>query len=195
MGLQGSSFPDCGGSGFSYVELIVSSRMGRSLCARRTSRRSSSREHADAQWRRRGEETASAGHRVGRHPRRPRVHRGQRSVDESGITMSLRSRRFMDAQRPQDVRARRPCRESHRGRRRTGKGVSLFTVDADARASRVRRCRRWTRRASKPDSSSTTRPRRCWAPMGRVEGARARARSRGGCAAAEQVGGARSVST
>ena len=145
------------------------------------------RQHVDPQRRRCGEEAAPAGHRVGRHHRHARVHRGQRSVGRVGHHHGRHGvRRRLDAQRPQDVRPRRPCREPHhrrgpheqgrlvvhRRRRRDGSvphGVADHGPDAQAGPPRVRQhaghaCWARTATAGRCSSGCSTSPRSRWRP-------------------------------
>ena len=87
LGLQGLIIPEeYGGSGFSYVELIVVlEEMGRALlCAPVLLDGRARRQHADPLRRRRSQEGAPPRHRVGRDDRHARVHRAQRQVGRGG---------------------------------------------------------------------------------------------------------------
>ena len=80
--------------------------------------------------------------------------------DESGITMEATQHgRRLDAQRHEDVRARRPHRQpDHRRRPHRRRRQPVRRRRATPPASPARPCRPWTRPASRPSSSSPTRP-------------------------------------
>ena len=164
IGLQGLHIPEeFGGSGYGYVELgIVLEEMGRALlCAPFFSTVVLAGQHAAPQRRRRGEEgvPARASPAARRSPRSPspsrrasgtsRASRATATPDGDGWTLNGTKIFVLDGHVANLIIVAA----------RTGKGVSLFAVDGDARASPARRCRRWTRPASRPSSSSPTRRR------------------------------------
>ena len=162
LGLQSLTIPEeFGGSGFTYVELlVVLEEMGAALlCAPFFSSVALAANALLTLGRRRGEEELPARHRVGRDDRHAGHHRGQRKVglqrhrvrgDEEG--------RRLGAQRPQDVRARRPRRQpDHRGGPHRRGRHALRGPGRRAGADPHAAARRWTRRASRRGSSSPTR--------------------------------------
>ena len=158
LGLQGLIIPEeFGGSGYSYVELIVVlEEMGRAPAVRPVLLDGRARrQHADPLRRRRRQEGPAPGHRVGRDHRHPRLHRGERSLGRGGHHRHGRGRRRrLHDHRHQDLRARRPHREPdpRRGPHRQGR-CRCSRSTPTLRASPARRCRRWTRPASRPSSS------------------------------------------
>ena len=128
LGLQGLAIPEeFGGSGYTYVELIVVlEEMGRALlCAPYFSTVALAANALLTSGDDAGQEGVPARHRLGRDDRHPGLHRGPGRWDEAGITMAATKRATAGtAQRPQDVRHRRPHgqpdpgRGPHRRRRR-----------------------------------------------------------------------------
>ena len=122
LGLQGLIIPEeFGGSGYSYVELgVVLEEMGRALlCAPYFSHRRARRQHAAARRRRRRQEGATC---PASPPARPSPRSPSPSRTASGTRAASRcdghqERRRLDAQRHQDVRARRPHRRPDPRRR------------------------------------------------------------------------------
>ena len=125
LGLQSLHIPEeYGGQGFTFVELgIVLEEMGRVLlCAPYFSTVVLAADailNAGTDDQKAG---APPGHRVGRDPRRARLHRAQRPVGRVGHHARGQGRRWLvrfwglRARRHQELRDRRPHRRPHRGR-------------------------------------------------------------------------------
>ena len=198
MGLQGLAIPEeFGGSGYSFVELgVVLEEMGRALlCAPYFSTvvlAANTLLHSATTRPRRSSCPASP-RRDDRHRRLHRAVNGK--WDEAGITMDGdEGRRRLDAQRHEDVRARRPHRRPDHRRRAAPAGVSLFAVDGDA-AGLTRTplsTMDQTRKQAKLEFSGT--PATLLGTEGeRLERARRCSTSPRSALAAEQVGGAQYV--
>ena len=200
MGLQGLAIPEeFGGSGYSFVELgVVLEEMGRALlCAPYFS----TVVLAANTLLQSGDDAAKKDYLPGHRPRRDHRHAGlHRAVRQVG------RERHHDgghaAGRRLDARTapRCSCIDGHTAdlvivAARTAAGVSLFAVVGDAAGPDPhRRCRPWTRPASRPGWSSPTRPARLigtdgqgWTVLGTVLDLAAVALS------AEEVGGAQKV--
>ena len=162
LGLQGLSIPEeFGGSGYGFIELgIVLEEMGRALFTRPVLLdRRARRHHAAAHRRRRRQEGLPAGHRQRRDDRHARLHRAVGQVGRSGHhDGGHRRRRLVEAQRHEELRARRPPGQpGHRRRPHAARASACSPSTATPPGSPARRCRRWTRPASRPSSSSPTR--------------------------------------
>ena len=117
------------------------------------------RQHADPVRRRRRQADVPAGHRQRRDDRHARLHRAVRQVGRGGHhDAGDRLGRRLHAHRHEDVRDRRPHRQpDHRRRPHGRRRQPVRRRRRRVRARPARRCRRWTRPASRPSSSSTTR--------------------------------------
>ena len=117
------------------------------------------RQHAAPVRRRGGQEGLPPRHRQRRDDRHRRVHRAVGQVGRVGHRDGGDGvRRRLHADRHEDVRARRPRRRPdprRRPHRRRASACSPST--ATPTGSPARRCRRWTRPASRPGWSSRTR--------------------------------------
>ena len=167
LGLQGLIIPEeFGGSGYSYVELDRRARgdgpgaaVRAVLLDRRARRQHAAARRATTPPRR----SYLPGIAVGRDDRHAGLHRAERAVGRGrhhdatatksgdGYTLNGTKMFVLDGHTADLILVAA----------RTDAGVSLFAVDGDAAGLTRTRCRRWTRPASRPSSSSTTRRPRC----------------------------------
>ncbi len=163
LGLQSLTIPEeFGGSGFTYVELlVVLEEMGAALlCAPFFS---SVALAANALLTSGDDEAKKAylpGIASGETIATLAITEDNGKWDFSGIECKAEKKGdgwVLDG--PQDVRARRPCRQPDRGGRPHGGGrLPLRRPGRRTGPDPHARCRRWTRRASRRASSSPTRP-------------------------------------
>ena len=149
LGLQSLTIPEAfGGQGFTFIELgIVLEEMGRVLlCAPYYSSVVLAANDPDPRRHRRAEGSTAARHRERRHDRDAGVHRAERQVGRTGVTLeatesggkhTLSGEKMfvLDGHVADTDRRRRPHRS-------TASASSPSTVTPTA--SPVRRCRRWT---------------------------------------------------